>query len=346
VAIGPLLGSSWYLRTLKRWAPDLFVPYLDDGQLGPLQARLIERNGRERPVLLEPVGGDGRDLGLLSLLAGAAPRGTDALETWRRYLALERPAELTQRVLGFAAQARASRLADRGQLGAAAAEILATFGVDGSWLQVWEALVRRRLAPIPAFPAWRPMAGSVLRFSRTFLSSTGQAAWHLGDLLFALGLPGLGSFWLDLSATPEAALARALWALRLGDEAELEHSLARLGDRARDGRIAAARAGQTEGRFAAALTVLRPLLTADDPAALALAGVLEAERGDPGAGERLLRRSLEKRPQAIEALTNLGLVYAKQGRFAEARAVWEQASRDPAAHRARALLEKLRAERR
>jgi tetratricopeptide (TPR) repeat protein len=342
-AIAPLLTSSWYLRTLKRWWPDLFVPFVDDGRRDALEARLVRTNAAVRPVLREPVGLVGADLGILSRIAGGgAP--ADALAQWERYLSLEEGGDLTRWIRGFAAMRRATVLADRGALGRAAAAILALLHEDAAWLEPWEALARARRLPLPAPPSLRPAAPLVPRMTRAFLYSDAEASWRAGDLLWALGLPGLASPWLAGCACAEGKVVAALHAWRSGNEEAGERALAELGERARDGRVALARALAGEGRRDTALKVVDELVRAEDPGALALAGVWEAERGNLGAAENLLRRSLALRPGAVEPLTNLGLVYAKQGRLRDAESAWREAARDPGGHRARALLAKLRAE--
>jgi tetratricopeptide (TPR) repeat protein len=344
--IRPLLTSSWYLRTLKRWAPDLFVPYVDDGRTDRLFERLIEGNAVRRTVLSEPVLRSAPDLGLVSAVAGPAAPAVDALAAWRRHLV--RPiGDLSRRVLGFATLRRAEALADRGERGRAAEMVLELLGEEVGWLPGYEALARARALPLPARRLGRPVAPALDRFTPVFLYSDDEAAWRLGDLLYALGLPEIAEGWLVRSGTLEAQLVRAYHAIRSSGWKEAEHVLAGLGPRARDGRLAVARALDRQGHRRDALRLVEPLVKRnDDAAALAIAGAWEASGGNLRKAENLLRRALEIRSGASEPLTNLGLVYAKQGRFAEAEAAWREAALDPAAHRARALLQKLRKERR
>jgi hypothetical protein len=348
VAVSPLLTSSWYLRALKRWTPDLFVPFVDDGRADALRERIGKGNASQRTIFIEPPGEGAVDLGILGQVNGLAGEGArpDTLASWEASFAEEAPGELTRRVDHFAAMRRAALLSAQGDLAGAANRILRTLGEEVEWLPLWEALARTRLLPLPGMPSFRTAAPVVRRFSASFLYSERQAGWQAGDLLWSLGLSGLATPWLLGTDAPEGALARAVHLARSGELAAAEAALAEMGPHARDGRVALARAEALDGRVDGALKILAPLLAGEDDLALALAGALEAERGALASAERYLRASLRVRPGAPEPLTNLGLVYAKQSRFTEAETVWREAAQDPRAQRARSLLARLRAERR
>ncbi len=112
---------------------------------------------------------------------------------------------------------------------------------------------------------WSPVASDVPRSPRGFLFTAESAAWRAGDLLWALGLVGPASTWLDVSGVPEATMARAIHLWRSGTEPAAAAALDTLGPRARDGRMALARSVARSSREEG-LRALAPLLEAADPA--------------------------------------------------------------------------------
>ena len=82
----------------------------------------------------------------------------------------------------------------------------------------------------------------------------------------------------------------------------------------------------------------------DRAAILILLGSTLGNRGAESIGqaEALFRRATEVEPSNAEAFVRLGIALAKQQRFAEARAAWQQARRlDPSRHEVGNLLRQL-----
>lgn len=81
--------------------------------------------------------------------------------------------------------------------------------------------------------------------------------------------------------------------------------------------------------------------TADDTIMLRLARLI-GRTGDDGAARALLEGFVARNPNAIKARLNLGVAYARLGKYDEARAQWEAALRiDPESETARKLLDQL-----
>lgn len=368
VAIEPLFSSSWYLHTLKRWAPDVFVPVLDDGVLGGQSVRFLTLNGRQRATFFEPATKAGGDRGLLALVAGVDATSRDAYADWQRLdaaLAADAPpSALTERVRALVASQRAAALVARRRYGEAARILLAALGDPQPWLPLWEARLRLTtpsthedvlagadaaalLARAEKTPPYgcRLAQPRLLPVTHAFLAGPAQLAWRAGDLLWCLGLRAMAERYLLEFETPEAQQVLALHALREGDEQSAELAFARLHARARDVRIALALALFEEQKPAAALRALAPLLAVDDPSALSAAGPIHSAAGRFDEAERSLLRASALRPTSADPLVNLGILYARQQRFADAERVFAEASGKEGGARAQALLDKLRRER-
>ena len=319
IANAELVRDIWYLRHLKLTLPYLYVPYIDDGAMDSIAARMIQ-GALSRGHY---AGGDVPAFGPL--------RATHAAPQARGFRYSLRPAQphqrnaippqppaftggMGRRVAALVGLIRARYEAERGHLdrAARAAGLTERFGDDGM-----AALARP--SDRPDLHRWLPPLSSVLV----------HEPWQtlaLGDDLSWRG--GLGRASLPESAAPERRLLSTWHAVVDGEDNAIE-ALPPFG---RDAQLATARMLFEVPRFEAAEAVLRNHLSATsrDLDAHMMLGSLLGNTGRFADAAIEFRAASEIAPDNADTFARLGTALARAEQPAEARAAWEMALRiDP-----------------
>jgi hypothetical protein len=285
-----LCRSSWFLRALRRQAPGLFIPYLDDGgRLDRIAGRLVEENVRvgvpvsgETPDTDGAHGAPGPGL-TYTYSPGPAPGPAPAPPVYA--------GEIGRRIGREAGMLRASwelahaRFSDAARAaGLPDDPAFATIPPDTKLLQD----LLPRATPIFIFEDWQAdLLARDLHF----------AAYHQ-----ASGPPGPDA--------PEEVRLLNTWHLLLS-----ERPIPELSPREH---VATARMLLSRGLTDSAVAQLIDL-TSDEEAVLLLAAI-EGNRGNLDRAAELLAAF----PKSPRALAQLGLVRAKQGRLDEAAELWRR----------------------
>ncbi len=323
LANAELSRDRWFLARLKALAPDIYVPFIDDGKrYRSMAARMAEQNlaaGRvvagDEPVLGRIRGPRVRALGRSYLYAATAapapspPARAPAPPVYE--------GDIGTRIARRIGLTRALYEAARGHLAEAAraAGIDAWFGAEGM-----AALAR-------ATPGRRrpPLYSLVGGPTTVFISAPWQLELLATDLGWVAGaMPRLPA---QRHPPPELVL-HAVWRALLSGKIEPGDPMLAGLDRAAARRTASMLVTVQRPRLAELQLTWILANQGEDAATLLLLGSVIGNRGTPAAltrAETLFRRATELAPALDDAFARLGLVLIKQGKRAEARAAWQRA---------------------
>ncbi len=291
IANDGLVTSSWFLRMIDRSLPPIFVPHVDDGGR---RDRLAHRLAADNLTAGRPVGGEWPLTGFAPAPGGAPPpTGITAAPNGLGFRFA--PA-------GTPPEARPAPLpAYQGDIGRRVAGHIAllrsAWQLDQQGGGVWRELPR--VTPVFIYEPWQ---GELV---------AEDAAFAAGGKLMNGGLPR--------DAPRERQLLR-YWHFRLGEERDS-------GGWTRprpEEEIVTAQMLARHQRVPQAKELLRSLLTAapDNQTATLLLAALLANDGERVEAHALLARLLEDHPDNARAHAQLGLIFAQEGRFADAIAEW------------------------
>lgn len=329
VANSELVRDLWFLHHLRTRVPELYMPYLDDGQKGKIAERLywenVSRGFRVWGDALSPMPKHARAHGFAYEFL-ASPATSDSLPpTPLRYQGY-----VGNKIAGLAALRRARFDISQGKLSHA----IAGLGAEDAFAAVDTSASIQNPSLVPFLPT----------LSQVFIYDDSQKQLLIADITWQLGLDRIEGAGGGIEGRIHAA-----WQMLLTEEYQEAYVLlGTLGDAA----MATTPAMLVSlGRLELAERLLRQRIADQnqDDSALALLASLLANKNQPDSRREaisLFERACEIAPDNAETYNRLGLVYIQEGREADAEAAWRRALElAPERQDTRAFLQRLETQR-